>query len=110
MGEVQPHEIEAEDPDPQRLMMAGEDRPGQVVEAAGAVPALGLRRAGRLGLLPSLLGHALAVGATGPVSPGKVPDHLVALVGVVDERLDVEHRWGPILGARAKPIEGAVER
>ena len=30
--EIQSHEIEAEDPDPQRLVMAGENGPGQVVE------------------------------------------------------------------------------
>jgi hypothetical protein len=38
--EVQPHEVQALDPDPQRLVMSGEDRPGQVVEAAAAGPAL----------------------------------------------------------------------
>src|SRR5262249_31402194 len=35
VGEVQAEEIQAEDPDPQGLMMAGEDGPGQVVEPAG---------------------------------------------------------------------------
>ena len=30
--EIQPREIETENPDPQRLVMAGEDGPGQVVE------------------------------------------------------------------------------
>jgi hypothetical protein len=32
IGEIQPHEVEAEDPDPQWLVMTGEDGPGQVVE------------------------------------------------------------------------------
>ena len=32
VGEVQPHEVQAQHPDPQRLVMPGEDRPGQVVE------------------------------------------------------------------------------
>jgi hypothetical protein len=36
IGEIQPHEIQAQDPDPQRLMMAGQDCPGQVIEAAVA--------------------------------------------------------------------------
>src|SRR5262249_26522194 len=34
VGEVQAEEIEADDPDPKGLMMAGEDGPGQVVEPA----------------------------------------------------------------------------
>jgi hypothetical protein len=37
--EIQPHEIEAEDPDSQRLVMAGEDGPGQVVEVLPTVSA-----------------------------------------------------------------------
>jgi hypothetical protein len=40
VGEVQPHEVQAQDPDPQRLVVAGEDRPGQVVEPAAAAVAL----------------------------------------------------------------------
>ena len=36
IGEVQSHEIQAQDPDPQRLMMAGQDCPGQVIEATAA--------------------------------------------------------------------------
>ena len=40
VGEVQPKEIQAQDPDPQRLVMSGEEGPGQVVEAAAAGPAL----------------------------------------------------------------------
>ena len=30
--EIQPHKIEAEHPDPQRLVVTGKDRPGEVVE------------------------------------------------------------------------------
>jgi hypothetical protein len=33
IGEVQSHEIQTQDPDPQRLMMASQDCPGQVIEA-----------------------------------------------------------------------------
>ncbi len=36
IGQVQPHEVEAEYPDAQRLMMVGEDRSGQVIEVAAA--------------------------------------------------------------------------
>jgi hypothetical protein len=58
VGEVQAHEVEAEGPDLQRWMMAGEDRPGQVVEATGAIAAL-VALAGRLGIIASLLEFAL---------------------------------------------------
>src|SRR5262249_62354668 len=44
IGTVQPQEIEAQDPDSQGLMMAREDGPGQVIEAARtAVAELALR-------------------------------------------------------------------
>jgi hypothetical protein len=33
VGEVQPHEVEAQDPHPQRLVVAGQHGPGEVVEA-----------------------------------------------------------------------------
>ena len=33
VGQVQAHEVKAQDPDPQRLMMTGEDGLGQVIEA-----------------------------------------------------------------------------
>ena len=36
IGEVQPHEIQAQDPDPSGLVMAGQDCPGQIVEAPAA--------------------------------------------------------------------------
>jgi hypothetical protein len=36
IGEVQPHEIQAQYPDPERLVMARQDCSGQVVEAAAA--------------------------------------------------------------------------
>ncbi len=37
--EVQPHEVEADDPGPERLVMSGEDGAGQVVESLAAVMA-----------------------------------------------------------------------
>ena len=38
--EIQPHKIEAEHPDPQRLVVTGKDRPGEVVEPLSADGAL----------------------------------------------------------------------
>jgi hypothetical protein len=92
IGQVQPHEVQAEDPEPQWLMMTGKDRPGEVVElplAALAVIALP-RRLGLVATLFSDLGRG-AVGAGHAVGPTEVPDGLEAL-GVVDEVMDVEHQ------------------
>ena len=36
IGEVQSHEIQAQHPDSQRLMMSNQDCPGQVIEATAA--------------------------------------------------------------------------
>jgi hypothetical protein len=91
VGEVQSHEIEAGDPSPQRLVMAGEDRPGQVIEAAMATAALATTPL-RLGRVPALLDDVagVAVGTADAVGPAGGPDDLIAL-GVVDDRLDVDH-------------------
>src|SRR5262249_16486290 len=40
VGEVQPHEVQAQDPDPQRLMVPGEDGPTEVIESLAAAMAL----------------------------------------------------------------------
>jgi len=88
--EVQPHEVEAQGPDPQRLVMAGEDRPSQVVEtpaAGGALIALPFRLGVVLTLLRDL--RRVAMRAADAVRPAQPPDRFVAL-GVVDERLDVQ--------------------
>ena len=54
VGEVQAHEVQAQDPDPQRLVVAGEDGVGQVVEAAAAAVAL-VALPLRLGVVPPVL-------------------------------------------------------
>ncbi len=95
--EVQPHEVEEEDPGPQRLMAAGEDAPVQVVDPPPAGRAL-VRLPFRLGVVfprPRDLGR-VAVKATRAVGSSQGPDHLLAL-GVVVERLDVHRPGGPIL-------------
>ena len=90
--EIQPHEIEAENPDPQRLVMAGEDRAGQVVEAfltGLALVALSLR----LGRIVPLFRNPrrVAMGTGYTLGPAQLADRLEALM-VVDEVLDVDHR------------------
>jgi len=91
--EVQAHEVQDQDPDPQRLVVPGEDRLGQVIEAAAAGPAL-VTLPLRLGLIPALLDNPvrIAMGAADTRGPAEVANHLVAL-GVVDDPQDVdEHR------------------
>ena len=92
-SEVQPHEVEAQDPDPQRLVVAGEDCPGQVVEPLAAAVALVALPLG-LGVVVAVLGGpgTATLGAPYAVRPAHQADGLEAL-GVVDEGLDVDHRW-----------------
>jgi hypothetical protein len=52
--EVQPHEIQAGDPSPKRLVVAGEDGVGQVVEALTAALAL-VTLAVEFGVIPAVL-------------------------------------------------------
>jgi hypothetical protein len=54
--EIQPHEVEAEDPDAQRLVMTGEDGPGQVIKPSVASGAF-IPLARRLSVITSLLDH-----------------------------------------------------
>ena len=56
IGQVQPHEIQAQDPDPQRLLMAGQDCPGQVIEATAAFLAA-VALAVALGLIMPIANH-----------------------------------------------------
>ncbi len=92
IGAIQPQEIAAEDPDPQRLVMAGEDRPGPVIEGfltGRAVRALSLG----LGPIVTLCGDrsGVAMGTSYAVGPAQLADGFQALQ-VVDEVLDVDHR------------------
>ena len=52
--EFQAHEIQARDPGAQRLMMAGEDGLGQVIEASAAAPTF-VALPVRLGVIPAVL-------------------------------------------------------
>jgi hypothetical protein len=54
--EIEPHEIQTQDPDPQGLMMAGKDRVGQIVKASLAGLAQVALTLG-LGIIASLLGN-----------------------------------------------------
>lgn len=92
VGEVQPHEVQAQDPDPQRLVMPGEDGLTEVVEPLAAAMAPIALPLG-LGLIPAVPGRpvGVALGAPHAVRPTHCPDGLEAL-GIVDEGLEIEHR------------------
>src|SRR4051812_29932242 len=93
--EVQAHEVEAGDPGPKRLMMAGEDGVGQVVEALAAAPAL-VPLAMGFGVIPAVLDDRMrkALRTGHAVGPTHLPDRLVA-PGVVEEVLEVHHQSTP---------------
>ena len=94
--EVQPHKIEAGDPDSQRQVMTGEDGIGQVVESL----------AERLGVVPTVLDDRVrrVLGTGHAVRPSHVSDRVEALC-VVEEILDVDHATTP--GCREVVISGA---
>ena len=66
-GEVQAHQVEARDPGLQRLVVAGEDRPGEVVEPLATATAL-VTLSVRLGVVPPVLDHR-GRGAMGQTIP-----------------------------------------
>jgi hypothetical protein len=92
VGEVQAHEVEAHDPDPERLVVAGEDRVDQVVEPLAAAVAL-IALALGLGVVMPFLGDLGGPAPRAPhaVGPAHRPHGLEAL-GVVDQGLTVDHR------------------
>jgi hypothetical protein len=90
VGEIEAHEIQAQNPDAERLMTASQDRPGQIVEAAAAPLATVA--------LPVLLGVVNAVaddgttgtaGAADAVGPTVLTDQFVAL-RLVDEGGEID--------------------
>lgn len=93
--QIQPHEVEAQHPGTQWLMMTREDRPGQIVEPAPAV-LTAILLALRLSGITPLLGdrRRTALHAAHPLGPAQPAQGLEAL-GIVDERLDVEHLTTP---------------
>src|SRR4051812_36631231 len=94
VGEVEPHQVEAQDPDPQRLVVPGQDGAGQVVEAGAACRAA-VALAARSGVVPAVAGHGGAVAgrAADALGPAVLPDQLVAL-GVIDQRRQVHQGRG----------------
>ena len=97
--EVQAHEVQAQHPDPQRLVMAGQHRAGEVVEppraflAAVALPA-------RLAVVAPVADHrgSIALGATHAFWPA-VLAHEGEAFGVVHQAGQVDQAGGSIGGS-----------
>src|SRR5918994_1263032 len=88
--QIETHEVKAQDPDPQRLMMTGEDGLGQVIEAplAGrAAVALALSLPVIVTIPRHLVTPALRTAHTR--GPAQTPDRVKAL-GVIDQELEVD--------------------
>ena len=88
--QMQSHEVEAENPHPQRLVMTSQDGTGQVVELRLTRLAL-LPLSCGLGLVSTLFGHlgSAAVGTDHRLRPVELPDGVETL-RVIQEILDVQ--------------------
>ena len=78
--QVQPHEIQTQDPDPKRLMVSGQNSTGQVIEPRPAVLAP-VALPMPLGLIMAMADHrgTGTGGEANSVRPSMVPDQLIAL-------------------------------
>jgi hypothetical protein len=89
--QVQPHEIETQDPGTKRLVMSSQDGAGQVIEPRSAVLTL-VPLSVPLGLIMTMADH----GGTGTgraanaFRPSTVPDQLIAF-GIIDQSSQIDH-------------------
>ena len=89
-GEVEPHEVEAQHPRAQRLVMAGQHRAGEVVEAGCACPAA-IALAMGLRVVASVADHGLAVAARAAHALRPAPlAHEGEALGVVQQAGEVD--------------------
>ena len=89
--QVQPHEIQTQDPDPKRLMVSSQNSTGQVIEPRSAVLAP-VPLPMPLGLIMAMADHrgTGTGGAANSVRPSIVPDQLIAL-GIIDQGRQIDH-------------------
>lgn len=87
---IQPHKIQTQDPDVQRLMMSSKDGVGQVIKACGAVVAR-IALTGRFRVIKAPLNDVcgLTRGTRNAVGPAQRTNRLITLDSV-DETLDVD--------------------
>lgn len=90
IGKIEAHEVKAQNPQAQGLMMAGQDRAAQVIEASPTAFAP-VALAVRLRIVPTVATDALA-GATGAahrIGPTMLTNELVTLA-IVDESGEID--------------------
>jgi len=93
IGKVQTHEVEAEHPDGERLMMPSKDGTGQVIEGA-VTHATEVALSVGLCFVTSVFDDfgGVAVGTFDTSGPAKLSNHLITF-GVVDQSVNVQtHR------------------
>jgi hypothetical protein len=94
---IQSHEIEAQDPHLQGLMMAGKDGVGEIIKTCVAVGTL-LALTGGFRVVKAALDDLLGLtrGARDAVGPAQLADGLITL-HIIDQILDINlHRWTPV--------------
>jgi hypothetical protein len=87
--EVQPHEVQAQHPHPQRLVMAGQHRAGEVVKAPRA-PLAAVALPVRLAIVAPVADHR------GGVAPGATHAFWPAVLAHEGEALGVVHQAGQV--------------
>jgi hypothetical protein len=99
VGQVQSHEVEAQDPHLQGLMMASKDGVGQIIKACVAVVTL-IALTGGFRVIKTALDDMLGLTrrAVNALWPAQFTNGLITLC-IIDEILDVDlHRWTPVRG------------
>src|SRR4051812_8985130 len=110
--EVQAHKVEAQHPHPQRLMVPGQRRAGEVVKAPGAVLAP-ITLPMRLGVVAPVADHriAAATGAAHALGPA-VLAHQREAFGVVQQRREIDQvdGWHDGDGSSQEPVSYSYSR
>lgn len=90
VGQIQPHKVQAQNPDPERLVMAGKNGTGQVIEASAAATAE-MALAVRLGIIMAIADHvgAATVRAEDRLRPA-VPAHQLVTFCVIEQRRKID--------------------
>src|SRR4051794_14323673 len=89
--QVEPHEIQTQDPGPKRLMVSSQNSTGQVIEPRSAI-LTPVPLPMSLGFIMAMADHGGAgtVRAANAVRPSIVPDQLIAL-GIIDQGRQSDH-------------------
>src|SRR5262249_54372556 len=97
--QIESHEIQTQDPDFQRLMMASKNGVGQIIKASVTVVTL-ITLTGRFSIIKTTLDNffGLTRGADNTVWPAQCADSVITL-NLIDQILDIDlHYWTPARG------------